>query len=78
MHHPCARRFTRKHTTAPLLLTSLVSITPEPALAQASPFMTGPSLQALFEAKKQGYEVDDGVVVRAIRALERCRGSTGC
>jgi type IV secretion system protein VirB2 len=41
MHHPCTRRFTRKHHVVRLLLTSLVSITPELALAQASPFMTG-------------------------------------
>jgi type IV secretion system protein VirB2 len=41
MHHPCTRRFTRKHHAVRLLLTSLVSITPELALAQASPFMTG-------------------------------------
>jgi len=41
MHHPCSRRFTGKHHAARLLLTSLVSITPELALAQASPFMTG-------------------------------------
>ena len=41
MHHPCSRRFTGKHHAVRLLLTSLVSITPELALAQASPFMTG-------------------------------------
>jgi hypothetical protein len=43
----------------------------------SSPFMTGPTLQALFEAKRQGYAVDDGVITRALDALERCRGSTG-
>jgi len=39
--------------------------------------MTGPTLQALFEARKQGYIVDDAVIERALKALERCRGSTG-
>jgi len=47
------------------------------SVCAASPFMTGPSLQALFEAKKQGYAADDGVIDRAIKSLERCRGSTG-
>ena len=41
MHHPCTRRFTGKHNAARHLLTSLVLMTPELALAQASPFMTG-------------------------------------
>jgi type IV secretion system protein VirB2 len=41
MHHTCTRRFTRKRHAVRLLLTSLVSITHELALAQASPFMTG-------------------------------------
>ena len=41
MHHPCKRRFTGKHNAACLLLTSLAFITPDLALAQASPFMTG-------------------------------------
>lgn len=45
--------------------------------APASPFMTGPTLQALFEARRQGYAVDRGVIDRALAALERCRGSTG-
>lgn len=43
----------------------------------SSPFMTGPTLQYLFEAKRQGYAVDEGVIARALDALERCRGSTG-
>ena len=43
----------------------------------SSPFMTGPTLQALFEARKNGYEVDEGMITRALDALERCRGSTG-
>jgi hypothetical protein len=41
MHHPRTRCFTANLNPARLLLTSLVSITPELALAQASPFMTG-------------------------------------
>jgi type IV secretion system protein VirB2 len=41
MHHSCSRCFTGKHHAVRLLLTSLASITPELALAQASPFMTG-------------------------------------
>ncbi len=41
MHHSRTQRFTGKHYAARCLLTSLVSITPELALAQASPFMTG-------------------------------------
>ena len=40
MHHPCTRRFTGKRNAVRLLI-SLVSITPELTLAQASPFMTG-------------------------------------
>ena len=41
MHHPCTRRFIGKHNAVRFLFISLVSITPELALAQASPFMTG-------------------------------------
>ena len=41
MHHPCTRRFTGKHNAVRRTLISLVSIAPELALAQASPFMTG-------------------------------------
>jgi type IV secretion system protein VirB2 len=41
MHHSRTQRFTRKHDAARFLLISLVSITPDLALAQASPFMTG-------------------------------------
>jgi type IV secretion system protein VirB2 len=41
MHHPCTRRFPGKHNAVRLTLISLVCITPELALAQASPFMTG-------------------------------------
>jgi type IV secretion system protein VirB2 len=41
MHHSRTQRFTRKHDAARFLVISLVSITPDLALAQASPFMTG-------------------------------------
>ena len=41
MHHSRTQRFTRKHDAARFLLISLASITPDLALAQASPFMTG-------------------------------------
>lgn len=46
-------------------------------VAPASPFMTGPALQALFAARKQGYAVSDEVVARALAALERQRTETG-
>lgn len=39
----------------------------------ASPFMTGPTLFALFEARRQGLEVEAGVVERALDALEATR-----
>jgi type IV secretion system protein VirB2 len=41
MHHPCKRCFVGKHNAVHLLLISWVSIAPDLALAQASPFMTG-------------------------------------
>jgi len=47
------------------------------SISPPSPFMTGPTLQALFEARKQGYEVDDAVVIRALDALEASRTLTG-
>jgi len=43
----------------------------------ASTFMTAPALQALFHAKARGYEVDEGVVDRALAALERARSEPG-
>jgi hypothetical protein len=46
-------------------------------VSPASPFMTGPTLQALFEAKKQGFAVDAAVVARGLDALERMRTVTG-
>lgn len=42
-----------------------------------SSFMTGPALQALFEARKAGYEVDDAVVGRAMDFLEKTRYASG-
>jgi hypothetical protein len=45
--------------------------------SRASPFMTAPCLQVLFEARAQGFAVDGGVVARALDALERCRTSEG-
>lgn len=45
--------------------------------APMSPFMTGPTLQALFQAKAQGYEVDEHIVRRGLEALERARTETG-
>ncbi|MFM1935055.1 MAG: hypothetical protein RI990_14 [Planctomycetota bacterium] len=42
-----------------------------------SPFMTAPCLAVLFEAKRQGLEVDAAVVDRALAALERCRTGDG-
>ena len=45
--------------------------------SRASPFMTAPCLQVLFEARAQGIPVDEGVVTRALDALERCRTPEG-
>jgi hypothetical protein len=42
-----------------------------------SPFMTGPTLQALFEAKKQGYAVDEAVVNRALDFLQAAHTASG-
>lgn len=47
------------------------------AVSPSSPFMTGPTLQALFVAAELGYEVDAGVVDRALAALERGRAESG-
>ncbi len=47
----------------------------EPKPSPASPFMTGPTLLALYEAKAQGEEVDEAVISRALDALEGCRTS---
>lgn len=45
--------------------------------APPSPFMTAPTLLALFEARRQGYDVDDGVVFRALDWLGSARADTG-
>lgn len=45
--------------------------------APMSPFMTGPTLQALFQAKAQGYAVDEAIVRRGLEALDRARTETG-
>lgn len=47
------------------------------ASAPASPFMTAPTLLALFEAQRQGEQVDPAVVTRALDALENCRTEAG-
>lgn len=38
-----------------------------------SPFMTGSTLLALYQARAQGFDVDDGMVERALAALEKAR-----
>jgi hypothetical protein len=45
--------------------------------ARASPFMTGPALQALFAAQRAGHEVDGQVIDKALDALERGRTGPG-
>lgn len=42
-----------------------------------SPFMTAPTLDALFEAKARGYGVDDAVVAKALDTLARSRSTSG-
>ena len=42
-----------------------------------SPFMTGPTLEALFEARGAGYAVSGEVVERALKTLEVGRGPSG-
>lgn len=46
-------------------------------VAPSSPFMTGPTLQALFTARQLGFKVDDAVVERGLKSLERGRASSG-
>ncbi len=43
----------------------------------ASTFMTAPALQTLFHAKARGYRLDEGVLDRAVAALERARSEAG-
>lgn len=45
--------------------------------ASASPFLTGPALQALFAARRAGVEIDEEVIERALDALERARSAEG-
>jgi len=42
-----------------------------------SPFTTAPALQALFRAKRAGFEVDPGVVDRALAFLEKAKAASG-
>ncbi len=46
-------------------------------VAPSSPFMTAPTLLTLYKAAALGYEVDAGVVDRALGALERARMASG-
>lgn len=46
-------------------------------VAPPSPFMTAPTLQALFEAKAQGYEVDPTMVEKGLKTLEAARLPSG-
>ena len=80
MHHPCKRCFVGKHNAVHLLLISWVSIAPDLALAQASPFMTGATvfgmamfgtlfLMTQFLQSVLGYStVKAGAVAEATRA----------
>ncbi len=47
------------------------------AVSPPSPFMTGPTLQALFAARRAGYAVDEAVVKAGLASLERGRTVTG-
>lgn len=47
------------------------------AVSPSSPFMTGPTLLALFDARRQGFAVDAGVVERGLKSLERARAASG-
>lgn len=47
------------------------------AVSPPSPFMTAPTLEALFTARSMGYSVDDAVVSRAIDTLVKQRSATG-
>ena len=42
-----------------------------------SPFMTPPGIQALREAERQGFEIPDGIIKRAISGLDFNRGEDG-
>lgn len=47
------------------------------APSPCSPFMSAPSLRALYEARAQGFDVDDAVVTRGLDALQHCRTASG-
>jgi hypothetical protein len=47
------------------------------AVSPPSPFMTGPTLMALFDAAAQGFAVDPAVIDRGLKALERGRAPSG-
>jgi hypothetical protein len=47
------------------------------AVSPTSPFMTAPTLLVLFEARKQGYAVDQAVVKRALDTLDQARTPVG-
>ena len=42
-----------------------------------SPFMTGSTLLALYQAKAQGFDLEDGMITRALAALDQARAATG-
>jgi len=46
-------------------------------VANPSPFMTAPTLQALMLANEMGYLVDDATIARGLDALDAARGTTG-
>ncbi len=50
---------------------------PRSPLNSASPFMTGPTLQALFLAKSRGLAVNSAIVKRGLDALDRGRTASG-
>lgn len=43
----------------------------------ASPFMTAPALQFLFQAQAAGFEVPDELIARGLSTLEAARGESG-
>lgn len=47
------------------------------SVSPPSPFMTAPTLEALFNARALGYEVREDVVNRAVETLIKARSSTG-
>lgn len=46
-------------------------------VANPSPFMTSPTLQALMLAREMGYVVDDATISRGLDTLDAARGTTG-